>query len=220
MVQVKICGITNLEDALVATDAGADLLGFIFYSKSPRYIAPERAKEIVLATRHLSPVTRFVGVFVNESPERVRSTMDTAQLDLVQLHGTEPASMVRELSPRVYKSLRPRDADEARAAVAEYREAMNGNVPAFIVDTFDVKQFGGTGTRADWDMAARIAREFPILLAGGLNAENVADAMATVQPWGVDVSSGVERAPGLKDHAKVRRFIEAVKSLPRRREER
>ena len=220
MVQVKICGITNLDDANVAVEAGADLLGFIFYPKSPRHIAPERAKEIVLATRCLSPVTRFVGVFVNESPERVWTVIDLAQLDLVQLHGSEPASMVRDLSPRVYKSLRPRDADEAHAAVAEYRSAIDGNVPAFIVDAYDAKQFGGTGTRTDWEVAASIARAFPVLLAGGLTADNVADAIATVQPWGVDVSSGVEHAPGLKDHAKVRRFVEAVKTLPRRREER
>lgn len=222
MVRVKICGITNLDDANVAVDAGADLLGFIFYLKSPRYVEPERAKEIIRVTRHgcangaqSSPATRFVGVFVNESPERVHATIDMAQLDLVQLHGTEPASMVRELSPRAYKSLRPRDTDEARAAVAEYRSAINGNVPAFVVDAYDAKRFGGTGTRADWEIAASIAREFPVLLAGGLTAENVADAMATVQPWGVDVSSGVERAPGLKDHAKVRRFIAACHCQPR-----
>jgi phosphoribosylanthranilate isomerase len=211
MVRVKICGITNLDDANVAVDAGADLLGFIFYWKSPRYIGPERARAIVTALRADAHAPKFVGVFVNESPECVRVLIDLLQLDLVQLHGTEPASMVRALSPRACKSLRPRDTDEARVAVAEYRSVVNGNVPAFIVDAYDAKRFGGTGTRADWEIAASIAREFPVLLAGGLNAENVADAMATVQPWGVDVSSGVERAPGLKDHAKVREFIRAAK---------
>jgi phosphoribosylanthranilate isomerase len=211
MIRVKICGITNLDDANVAVDAGADLLGFIFYPKSPRYVEPERARAIVTALRADAHAPKFVGVFVNESLKSVKAAIDLAQLDLVQLHGSEPASMVLELSPRAYKSLRPRDADEARTAVAEYRGAIKGTVPAFIVDAYDAKRFGGTGTRADWEIAASIAREFPVLLAGGLTAENVADAMATVQPWGVDVSSGVERAPGLKDHVKVREFIRAVK---------
>ncbi len=208
---IKICGITNLADARVAVEAGADMLGFVFYEKSPRYIAPECAREIALVTRHLSPVT-FVGVFVNESLARVRAIMDIAQLDLAQLHGDEPAEMVRALSPRAYKALRPRDAAEARAAIETYRAVVDGSAPAFIVDAFDAKQFGGTGARGDWNIAADIAREFPILLAGGLNAENVADAIRAVAPWGVDVSSGVERAPGLKDHAMVREFVRNAKS--------
>ncbi|MBI5303495.1 MAG: phosphoribosylanthranilate isomerase [Chloroflexi bacterium] len=211
MAQIKICGITNLDDARVAADAGADLLGFIFYAKSPRYIAPERAREIVQRVRHASPAVRFVGVFVNDSLEQVRATMGTARLDFAQLHGDESAAMVRALSPRAYKALRPRDALYARAQIEMYRAAVNGNTPALLVDAFDARQFGGTGTRADWEIAEIIAREFPLLLAGGLNAENVADAIQRVRPWGVDVSSGVERAPGLKDHAKVREFIRAAK---------
>ena len=112
----------------------------------------------------------------------------------------------------VYKALRLRDEAEAQAQVEEYRAATNGNVPAFIVDAFDAQRFGGTGSRADWDIAAQIAREFPILLAGGLSVDNVAGAIRAVQPWGVDVSSGVECAPGLKDHDKVRQFIQKAKS--------
>jgi phosphoribosylanthranilate isomerase len=212
-VQVKICGITNVEDARVATSAGADLLGFVFYAKSPRYIEPARASDIVAALRAEDCTSKMVGVFVNEPAEFVRATIESVQLDLVQLHGTEPASMVSELSPRACKSLRPRDEDEARTAVAEYRSAAHGNVPAFIVDAYDPKQFGGTGARADWDIAAVIARQFPMLLAGGLNSENVVDAIRIVQPWGVDVSSGVERGPGLKDHAKVRAFIAKAKAI-------
>jgi phosphoribosylanthranilate isomerase len=213
MIRVKICGITNLDDAIAAADAGADLLGFVFYPRSPRYVTPERALEIVRATRHASPTTRFVGVFVDASPERVRAAMDLASLDLAQLHGNEPASMVRDLSPRAFKALRPRDPDEAKSLISNYRLATGGISPAFIVDAFDAQQFGGTGVRADWKIAAILAREFPILLAGGLNAENVAGAVRAVQPWGVDVSSGVERAPGLKDHAKVRQFISRAKSV-------
>ncbi len=212
MTRVKICGITNFEDALAATTAGADLLGFIFYRASPRYIPPEHAGEIVAEVRRRRPASKFVGVFVNESLERVREIKDLTQLDFVQLHGSEPAAMVQELAPRVYKSLRLRDLTEAQVSAQEYRAALNGNVPCFIVDAFNENQFGGTGKRVDWNIAAEIAREFPILLAGGLNPGNVAEAIRTVQPWGVDVSSGVERAPGLKDQEKVREFIRNAKA--------
>jgi phosphoribosylanthranilate isomerase len=239
MTCVKICGITNLDDALVAVEMGADMLGFVFFSRSPRCIDPERACEIVAALKQRGDAPHFVGVFVDESLERMRAIAATAQLDMAQLHGNESPEMVRELSslgvktPRyktapdqsgfpapfmgrslvAVRALRPRDEAEAQAQVEEYRAAANGNVPAFIVDAFDAQRFGGTGARADWDIAARIAREFPILLAGGLNADNVAEAIRTVHPWGVDVSSGVERAPGLKDRGQVRRFIHKAKSV-------
>jgi len=216
MIYVKICGITNPEDAMVAVEAGADLIGFVFYSKSPRYVEPECAHEIVAALRERGRASKFVGVFVNDSLERMRAVMQVAQLDFVQLHGDEPAEMVRALSPRAYKALRPRDAAEARAEIETYRAVVDGGAPAFIVDAFDAHQFGGTGARGDWDIAADIAREFPILLAGGLNAENVADAIRAVAPWGVDVSSGVERAAGLKDHAKVWQFIQQVRQASSR----
>lgn len=209
---VKICGITNLEDARAAASAGADLLGFVFAPNTPRSIEPARARAIIAAVHARASALKCVGVFVNESLEHVRAVMEATRLDLAQLHGNEPARMVRALSPRVYKALRPRDADDARARIEEYRAAVAGNVPAFILDTFDPNKFGGTGVRADWGVAARVAREFPILLAGGLNVENVAEAVRIVQPWGVDVSSGVESAPGRKDHAKVRQFIEQVKT--------
>jgi len=220
MTQVKICGITNLEDARVAIDAGTDMLGFIFYPSSPRYIAPERAREIVDAIRHSQYAIRFVGVFVNESAEHVRAVIEQTQIDLAQLHGHESAEMVREFAPRVYKTLQPTDAAHAQLLIISYRSALNGNMPAFIIDGKPQKLPGGNGTRADWDIAAEIAREFPILLAGGLHAENVAEAVRAVRPWGVDVSSGVEKSPGVKDHDKVREFIAKAKNLPRRREER
>lgn len=211
MTQVKICGITNLNDARVAAEAGADLLGFIFYPRSPRYIAPDRACKIVTPIQNYEFRVRFVGVFVNESLERVRQVMHQARLDLAQLHGSESAEMVQELTPRVYKSLRPRDASEGRSGMEKYRSALNGNTPAFIVDAFNEKLFGGTGERGDWNIAAEIARDFPILLAGGLNPQNVAEAIRTVHPWGVDVSSGVERVPGVKDRDKVWEFIRNAK---------
>ncbi len=238
MTYVKICGITNLDDALAAAEAGADLLGFVFFSRSPRCIDLERAGEIVAALKRRGNALRFVGVFVNEPLERVRAIAATAQLDVAQLHGDESPEMVSDLSslgvetlsckttpdqsgfPASFmgrgrliavRALRPRHEAEAQAQVEEYRAAVNGNVPAFIVDAFDTQRFGGTGARADWDIAARIAREFPILLAGGLNVDNVTEAIRVVRPWGVDVSSGVERAPGLKDQDRVRQFVRAAK---------
>ena len=212
MVRVKICGITNTEDARVAIDTGADMLGFIFYPPSPRYITLECAREIIRVTRQSSTVTRCVGVFVNEPLDHVRVVTETIGLDYVQLHGKETVETVAALAPRAFKSLQPRDADDANVLVEKYRGAINGNQPAFIVDGQPQKLPGGNGTRADWTIAHEIAREFPILLAGGLNAENVVDAIRFVQPWGVDVSSGVERAPGLKDHDKVRAFVKRAKS--------
>lgn len=213
MVNVKICGITNLEDAFVAVQAGADMLGFIFYMPSPRYIAPERARVIIDAIRHSPSAVRFAGVFVNESIEHVRAVIEHAQLDLVQLHGNESAEMVGALAPRVYKSLQPADAAHAQLLITDYQLHVKGNTPAFILDGKPMKLPGGNGARADWQIAAEIAREFSVMLAGGLNAENVVDAIRAVQPWGVDVSSGVEREPGLKDHVKVREFIAQAKKL-------
>jgi phosphoribosylanthranilate isomerase len=244
MTQVKICGITNLGDALAATEAGADMLGFVFFPRSPRYIQPERAGEIVVALKQRGNPPRFVGVFVNELLERVCAIVAAIPLDMAQLHGDESPQMVRELSslgvetpnhkaaPDQFRSqapfrgrsliarrfiavraLRPRDEAEAHSLVNEYRDAVNGNVPAFIVDAYDAQRFGGTGSRADWNIAACIAREFPILLAGGLSVDNVAEAIRAVRPWGVDVSSGVERSPGLKDYDRVRQFICKAKSV-------
>jgi phosphoribosylanthranilate isomerase len=209
--RVKICGITNLEDAMVAAEGGADLIGFVFVPASPRYIEPERAAEIVSSVKTNCKAPRFVGVFVNESLAHIRTVAGIAQLDLVQLHGDEPMSMVRMLSPQAYKALRPRDEAERLAQLSEYRASVHGNEPAFIVDAFGAKTYGGTGQPADWNLAARMACEFPILLAGGLNPENVAEAIRAVRPWGVDVSSGVEWEPGVKDHEQIMRFIQVVK---------
>lgn len=218
MTIVKICGITNLDDARVARDAGADMLGFIFYPPSPRYVTPQRAREIVLEIRKLEVESRkaesgirTVGVFVNESLDHVRAMMETAALDLAQLHGQESPEFVQAFGTRAYKSIQARDVENARALMEQYRVVLNGSTPAFIADAPPAQLPGGNGMVADWSIAREIARTFPILLAGGLNADNARDAIAQVQPWGVDVSSGVERAPGLKDHTKVREFIERVK---------
>jgi len=207
MTMVKICGITNIADACAAVEAGADIIGFVFYPPSPRYVTPAQARALVRAMRATRNATRAAGVFVNESRDTIRAIFETAQLDLAQLHGQEPPELVRALGSRAYKALQARDVETARALMEKYRAALNGNTPAFIADAAPAQLPGGNGVIADWSAAREIARTFPILLAGGLNSANVCAAIDAVQPWGVDVSSGVERAPGLKDHAKLREFV-------------
>ncbi len=222
---VKICGITNLADARVAVEADADLLGFIFYPKSPRYVAPETVAEIVREIRDWrleignrdanlpSPIPKFVGVFVNESPARISEILTLAQLDYAQLHGNETPAMLTQLAGRAYKALRPASAEEAVVGADQFARLGPVDGPRVMIDAYDPNLYGGTGKTADWHVAAALARRYPgILLAGSLTAENVATAMQMVQPWGVDVSSGVEAAPGRKDHAKVRAFVQAAKN--------
>jgi phosphoribosylanthranilate isomerase len=203
--KVKICGITNAEDALAAVEAGADALGFVCYQKSPRYVGPEVIKRIVAS---LPPFVLPVGVFVNEEIKTVRDLMDSCGLALAQLHGDEPASYCEALGRPVLRGLRLRDRGTL-LRMAEYRG--RAGVRAFVVDAFSGEAYGGTGKVADWSLAAEAARAAPILLAGGLTSENVGEAIRTVRPYGVDVSSGVEISPGKKDHDKVRAFIQAAR---------
>ena len=214
MTRVKICGITRLDDARCAAGAGADFLGFVFYRKSARFVMPERAATIARAIRHeFGPAApRFVGVFVNEPVEHVRAVLDRAGLDLAQLHGDEPPEEVRALSPRGFKALRPQSAQEAEKAVVTYDDALLDDpaFPQLLVDAYHPHQFGGTGERADWTVARSLARRFRLLLAGGLTPASVGPAIERTRPWGVDVSSGVERARGIKDHDQVRAFVRAV----------
>jgi phosphoribosylanthranilate isomerase len=214
MTIVKVCGITNLEDAQAAIEAGADMLGFVFYPPSPRHVMPERIAEIISVLRPSSSV-RFVGVFVNEAVGRMHEIVEQCGLDVVQLSGDEPPEVMREFWPRACKALRPRDADETSGLLNRYCAVVDSSALAFLFDAFSPKLYGGTGERADWTLACSVARRFPILLAGGLTPDNVVAAIETVQPWGVDVSSGIERAPGLKDHAKMRTFVERAKQRRR-----
>ena len=205
MVRIKICGITNLEDALACADAGADLLGFNFYSRSPRYIKPEAAREIVA---QLSAAILSVGVFVNAGePGDVARVADVAGVAAVQLHGDESATFCRELTGRfVIKALRV-TGDFKPESAAEYE------TDAVLLDGFDQGLRGGTGRTFDWSMAQRtrevVAR---IFLAGGLGPENVAAAVASVQPYGVDACSSLESSPGHKNIARVRAFIKAIRA--------
>lgn len=204
-IKVKVCGITNAEDALAAVEAGADALGFIFYEKSPRYVVPAVAANIIA---ELPPLVTPVGVFVNEGLATVRSIMDTCGLAMAQLHGDENVSYCRELARRAMKALRLRDRGSL-LALAEYQG--RGGVRGFVLDAFSELSYGGTGQITDWGLAAEVAKSTPILLAGGLTPDNVTEAIHTVRPYGVDVSSGVESAPGKKDHAKMRAFVDAVR---------
>lgn len=202
---MKICGITNAEDAAAAVAAGADALGFIFYRKSPRYVEPAVAKQIIAG---LPPLVVPVGVFVNEEAAAVRIIMDSCGLALAQLHGDETATYCRELARPVMKALRLKDRGTF-LALAEFQG--RAGVRGFVVDTFSEKAYGGTGEVTDWSLAAEAAKAATILLAGGLTPENVGDAIKAVRPYGVDVSSGVESSPGKKDHGKIRAFLEAVR---------
>lgn len=203
MVKVKICGITNIEDALHAAGCGADALGFVFFEKSPRCLTPEAARGIIAK---LPPFVAAVGLFVNESPERIRQIADFCGLDLLQLHGDEGPADCDYAPRRVVKALRVKDAAslEGHAAYA---------VSALLLDAWVVGAYGGTGERFNWELAAAVARQRPVILAGGLTAENVAEAVRTVRPYGVDVSSGIEASPGKKDPAKVEAFIRNAKGL-------
>ncbi len=218
MTRVKICGLTNLDDALAAVEAGADLVGFIFYEASPRAVKPEVVREIISRiTYHVSRIT-FVGVFVNASLETVAQTLDYCQLDLAQLHGDEPPECVHHFQGHAFKALRPQSLQEAENLIQKYQSSILTPysllpTPYFLLDAYHPNLYGGAGQVTDWAMAAAIARQYPILLAGGLTPNNVAEAVRVVKPWGVDVSSGVEASKGRKDHEKVRRFVEAVKSV-------
>jgi phosphoribosylanthranilate isomerase len=202
LVRIKICGITNLDDALMAAALGAHALGFIFHPKSPRKVAPEDARQII---RQLPPLVLSVGVFVDVPLAAVQEVAARVGLDWVQLHGTESPEYCRNLGRRVIKGFRVQDAGSL-AELGRYQ----GAVQAFLLDTYKKGQAGGTGEVFDWHLAREARQSGPIILAGGLTAANVAQAIVTAQPQAVDVASGVEAAPGRKDPEKLRDFFKAV----------
>lgn len=209
--KVKICGITTFEDAVMVAEAGADMLGFNFYAPSPRYIHPEVCRELVQKLVAIYTNLTLVGVFVNSSCQEIISIMDSCHLDLAQLCGDEPVETLMQLGEKGFKAYRPKTMDDFQSALAAAPE--RANPPAFLVDSFQRGSFGGSGQTADWSLAKQIAQKQDILLAGGLTPENVAQAARQVQPWGVDVASGVESAPGRKDPQKTVDFIQAVRNL-------
>ena len=201
MIRVKICGITNLEDALAAAEFGADAVGFVLYPNSPRHIKPAQAKLII---DQLPPYVTSVGVFANQAEEEIWRMREACGFDLVQLQGDESPGFCQRFGSRVVKAIRVKDHGSIRQ-MAEY------SVRAFVLDTYRENQPGGTGERFNWDLAIQ-ARSFGrIILAGGLTPENVRDAITKVQPYGVDVSTGVEKHLGKKDHTKIERFIKQAR---------
>jgi phosphoribosylanthranilate isomerase len=205
MVRVKVCGITNLADALAAVEAGADALGFNFYRHSPRFIEPGAAREII---EHLPDEILCVGVFVNDERQTVEDVVAESGVGVVQLHGDESPSFCESLAGlRVIKALRVSEEFTPESA-ADY------HVEAILLDAFSRTERGGTGRTFDWSIAQRTRERINRLyLAGGLTPENVREAIETVEPYAVDVCSSIEREPGRKDHARMREFFDALRSI-------
>jgi phosphoribosylanthranilate isomerase len=198
---VKICGITSMQDAQAAVEAGAASLGFVFWPKSPRFIDPHRARAIV---SNLPPFVVPVGVFVNQPAAHVRGVAALVRLGAVQLHGEEDLLYVASMDYPVIKAVSVEDGDETdRIDIWPRRTTL-------LLDVHDPVTRGGTGRTIDWSAAASIAARRRTLLAGGLTPDNVTQAVARVRPYGIDVSSGVERSPGVKDHARIRALFEAL----------
>lgn len=214
MIKVKICGITNLEDALAAAEYGADALGFIFYKKSPRCVDVKTVKKIVNA---LPPFITTVGVFVNETKDKINKVADEAWLDVIQLHGDEPPAFCNGFERKVIKVFRIQGQggySSARMGGDKGQEDFgfhNYRVSAYLLDTYQEGIEGGTGRTFNWDIAKKAKKIGRIILAGGLTPDNVAEAVKKVNPYAVDVSSGVEKEHGKKDFKKVKEFIERAK---------
>jgi len=203
VVKVKVCGITNLDDALQAVDAGADALGFVFYDLSPRCISFETAERII---RKLPPYMSTSGVFVNNPASFIDTAVERCGINVVQLHGDETPTFCAGIRHTVVKAFRIRN-------VASIETIRNYSVAGYLLDAYVPGIYGGTGLTFNWE-TARVAKQFgPVILAGGLRVENVRKAVETVEPYALDVSSGVEEAPGKKDHVKVSEFIRLAKGL-------
>lgn len=217
MTKIKICGLTTFEDALLAAQLGADLLGFNFYKKSPRYLTPDAAQKICdrLRAELGSACPVLVGVFVNEGVGTISIVTNKVGLNFAQLSGDESDDVLRELRGIGFKSIQPMNKDFALDDVNYFRPYFpaDGRVPSLLLDAYHPKLYGGTGEQASTEVALAVKAEVPrLMLAGGLTAENVAERIAAIQPWGVDVASGIEPEgqPGVKDTGKLRAFIQAV----------
>lgn len=202
-VRIKICGITNTDDALLSAKLGADALGFIFYKKSPRYISPVDAKSII---KKLPPFVSRVGVFVNESRDSVIETATECSLTAVQLSGDETRDFLMSLPFRAIKAIRVKD-DSSLRVIRSYNPGAT-----ILLDSFVPGAYGGTGTSFDWQLVGGYLNDYHIIMAGGLRPENVSDMVSGLKPYGVDVSSGVEQSPGKKDPEKLRSFVRNVKN--------
>ena len=201
MTRVKVCGITNLEDAWTATEAGADALGFVFVPNTPRYIEPDHANAIM---RQIPPQVVTIGLFADADSAQIQEVATNCRLDAIQLHGNEPPELCHSLNLKVIKAFRVKG-NETLNILPKFQ------VDAYLLDAYVKGKLGGTGETFDWNLACRAKRYGQIILAGGLNPSNVSTAISQVKPYAVDVSSGVEAEPGRKDPEKVRDFIRTVR---------
>ncbi|MBI3165377.1 MAG: phosphoribosylanthranilate isomerase [Chloroflexi bacterium] len=221
MTKIKICGIKTLTDAVAAIEAGADYLGFNFYPKSVRFIEKNVCAEITSVLKREYPQIKLVGVFVNSPVDEIKDILQTCSLDLAQLHGDETPEMLAPFNSKAFKAIRLSSSESAHASVypflksALFRESVTESVdrPAMLIDAAVKGVYGGSGVTADWASAAELAKKYPLLLAGGLTPENVVEAIRRVKPWGVDVASGVESAPGEKDAGKMVEFVRKVRGV-------
>ena len=196
-VKVKVCGMTSLKDALNAVEGGADAVGFIFYKKSLRSVTMKTVREIVL---ELPPFVDTVGVFVDETAEQINKIADYCNLDIIQLHGDESPTFCKKIRRKVIKAFRIKD-------MQSVKKLSSFQVSGFLLDTFSENLHGGTGKVFDWNLALPAKKFGPVIMAGGLTPNNVQQAVRQIRPYGVDVCSGVESEPGIKDHKKVRAFL-------------
>jgi len=208
MAKLQICGVTALEAARFGSGAGADYLGFICYPGSPRYIAPKRIKSIA----DWIFGSELVGVFVDESADHVNEVAEAAGLHVVQLHGDEPSWLCADVEKPVIKAFRVKPTDTADALRYQFDDYAD-HVDYFLLDAYHENLYGGTGKVFNWDIAKALAADYPLFLAGGLSVDNVLDAVETVQPYAVDVSSSVESAPGVKDFTKLTAFFDTFNVL-------
>ncbi|MBI2332031.1 MAG: phosphoribosylanthranilate isomerase [Chloroflexi bacterium] len=222
MTKIKICGIKTLNDAFAAIDSGADYLGFNFYPKSVRFIEKSACAEITSVLKREHPHIKLVGVFVNSPVDEIKDILQTCSLDLAQLHGDETPEMLASFNGKAFKAIRLSSSESAETSVYPFCEAsvdtsvhpfQSVEYPIMLIDAAVKGVYGGSGVTADWTAAAELAKKYPLLLAGGLTPENVADAVRQVQPWGVDVASGIESAPGEKDAGKMVKFVKEVKRV-------
>jgi len=202
MVRVKICGITRLEDALEASSLGADALGFVFYKKSPRFIEPRQAADVIAK---LPPFVKTVGLFVNASMGTIAETVNDCPVDIIQLHGSESPEFCVAMPLMVIKAFRVQGRDSL-APLYDYIGSVHGT----LLDAYSKTSPGGTGQTFDWDVIPNNISN--LILAGGLNHQNVAGAVKRVRPYAVDASSGLESAPGIKSHEKMRLFFAALRA--------
>lgn len=205
MVRVKICGITNRQDARMSVEMGADAIGFIF-APSPRQITPEKAREIICG---IPPFVQTVGVFVNEKPDAIREITGSCGLDFIQLHGDETPETCAEFMPQAIKAFRISDGSGLQSI-----RSYHGKIRAILFDSYDEKIRGGTGKTCNWDLAVR-GKDFgiPMILSGGLTLSNIEKAISSVKPFAVDVNSGVEKRPGKKDHFLMKELMEKIRKV-------